>query len=55
MRTSLRLTIAAFGLAIFNFSSTVVQAEDYTYTTNDGTSTITGYTGPSGTVEIPAR
>src|SRR5437899_8910573 len=32
----------------------VVQAEDYTYTTNDdGTITIAGYTGPGGAVTIP--
>ena len=30
----------------------VVQAQ-FTYTTNNGTITITGYTGPSGTVVIP--
>ncbi|WP_372798975.1 leucine-rich repeat domain-containing protein [Pontiella sp.] len=29
------------------------QAEDYTYTTNSGTITITGYTGPGGAVVIP--
>ena len=29
------------------------QAEDYTYTTNNGTITITGYTGPGGAVAIP--
>ena len=31
-----------------------VQAEDYTYTTNNGTITITGYTGPGGAVTIPS-
>jgi len=43
MKTSLRLTIAAFGLTIFNLS---VQAEDFIFTTNNGTITITDYTGP---------
>ena len=33
----------------------VVQAQDYTYTTNDdNTITITGYTGPGGDVTIPS-
>jgi hypothetical protein len=31
----------------------VAQAQDYIYTTNNGTMTITGYTGPDGVVEIP--
>jgi len=31
-----------------------LQAEDYTYTTNEGTITITGYTGPGGDVTIPS-
>jgi hypothetical protein len=31
------------------------QAEDYTYETNNGTITITGYTGPGGAVTIPDR
>ena len=31
----------------------VVQAQDYTYTTNNGGITITGYTGPGGDVTIP--
>ena len=52
MKTTLRLTIAALGLAIFNLSTAVVQAE-YKYTTNNGTITITGYTGPGGAVNIP--
>ena len=30
-----------------------VQAEDYTYTTNAGTITITKYIGPGGAVTIP--
>jgi hypothetical protein len=54
MNTTLRLTIAAFGLAIFNLSAVVVQAQDYTYTTNDGAIRITGYTGPGGAVTIPS-
>jgi len=31
-----------------------VQAQDYTYTSNNGTITITGYTGPDGDVTIPS-
>ena len=32
---------------------TVTQAQDFTYTTNNGTITITGYIGPGGVVTIP--
>jgi hypothetical protein len=32
-----------------------VQAQDFTYTTNSGTITITGYTGPGGDLTIPRR
>ena len=32
----------------------VVQAQDFTYVTNKGTITITGYTGPGGAVTIPS-
>jgi hypothetical protein len=32
-----------------------LQAEDYTYTTNNGTITITGYTGPDGAVTVPDK
>jgi hypothetical protein len=31
-----------------------VQAQDFTYTTNNGAITITGYTGPAGAVAIPS-
>ncbi len=31
----------------------VAQAQDFTYTTNNGTITITGYIGPGGNVTIP--
>ena len=51
MRTTIRLTIVAFGLAIFTLS---VQAEEYNYTTNNGTITITKYTGSGGDVTIPS-
>ena len=33
---------------------TGAQAQDFTYTTNNGTITITGYTGPGGNVTIPS-
>ena len=32
----------------------VVKAQDFIYTTNNDTLTITGYTGPGGTVDIPS-
>jgi hypothetical protein len=50
MRRSL-CRVAAFGLAIFNLS---MRAEDYTYATDNGTITITEYTGSGGDVAIPA-
>ena len=51
MKTTLRLTAAAFGLAIFTLSTATVRAEDYTYGTHNGTITITGYSsGPSGVI-----
>jgi len=52
MTTTPMKTIAAFGLAIFNLSTTVVQAQ-FNSTTNDGTITITGYFGSGGDVTIP--
>jgi hypothetical protein len=54
MTPTLRLTIAAFVLAAFNLSTAIVQAQ-FNYTTNDGTITITGYTGPGGAVTIPDK
>jgi hypothetical protein len=52
MKTSLPLFISAFGLAMF---TTLVHGEDYTYTTNSGTITITKYTGSGGAVTIPGE
>jgi hypothetical protein len=52
MNTRIRPTIAAYGLAIFNFSIAAVQAQ-FDYTTNNGTITITRYAGPGGAVTIP--
>ena len=54
MRTSLRLTIAAFGVAIFSTSTSTIRAQFYS-TTNNGTITITGFTGSPGIVTIPDR
>ena len=34
-------------------SPAMAQSGGYTYTTNDGAITITGYTGPGGAVTIP--
>ena len=53
MKTTFRLTVATFGVAAFNLCTTVVQAQDYTYTFTNGTITITGYTGPGGALTIP--
>lgn len=52
MKTALHLTIAASVLAALSLSTTVVQAQ-FNYTTNNGTITITGYTGRGGAVTIP--
>ena len=43
MKTTLRPIAAAFVLAVFNLSAVVVQGEDYTYETNNGTITIYYY------------
>ena len=42
-----------FLLVLFVMMTALVQAQ-FTYTTNDGTITITGYTGPGGAVTIPS-
>lgn len=52
--THLRCRIR-LSLAILLISAGTVTAEDYTYETNNGAITITGYTGPGGRVDIPAR
>ena len=46
-------TIKHLALFLILALPTVMQAEDYTYTTNNGTITITHYTGADGTVVIP--
>src|SRR6476661_3995097 len=51
-KTANRLIPAVIALAI-NISAATVQAEDYSYETNNGTITITKYTGPGGVVTIP--
>jgi hypothetical protein len=43
-----------FGLCLVLTLSLVAQAEDYTYTTNNGTITITKYTGSGGVISIPS-
>ena len=50
MKTLLHLIVLPFGLAM---STIMVHGEDYTYTTNNGTITITEYTGSGGAVTIP--
>lgn len=55
MRTTHRSILAVLALAFLTGSTFVGQAEDYTYTTNNGTITITGYTGPGGAVTIPSE
>jgi hypothetical protein len=43
-------------LAVFGFAAALspVLAQDYTYTTNSGAITVTGYTGSGGAVNIPS-
>ena len=53
MKTAYRLILAAVALAIFTVSTGTVRAQDYTYITNNGTITITKYTGSGGDVTIP--
>lgn len=48
---SAAIRLAAFSLLLG--APTLVQAQDYTYTTNNGTITITRYTGSGGEVSIP--
>ena len=49
MKTALRLTIAAFGLATFNLSTVRAQGQ-FSYTTNNGAITITKYNCVDGPV-----
>lgn len=49
---ALALMSAAVLLLLLGLPASL-EAEDYTYTTNDGTLTITGYSGPGGVVNIP--
>lgn len=51
--TPIRLTVAALGLALLHLSAAAAGAQDFTYATNDGTITITGYTGAGGALTIP--
>jgi hypothetical protein len=60
MKKAFRPTITAFGLAFFNLSTVVVEAQSYTnndgiwgYITTNGAITITGYTGSGGVVTMP--
>ncbi len=46
MKTANCLVVAAFRLAILNDCAVVAEADDYIYTTNNGTVTIAGYIGP---------
>ena len=56
MKTTLRLSIAAFGLVIFNLSTATVQSQDYIYTTNNGKITMSagGQTQPAVGESNPA-
>jgi hypothetical protein len=51
-RFSNRVQLAALSLLLCE--TAVLQAEDYTYTTNNGAITITGYRGSGGAVVIPS-
>src|SRR4051794_8892204 len=52
-RTAMKITLLGL-LALVFLSTPGVATAQFTYTTNDGAITITGYTGPGGAVVIPA-
>src|ERR1051325_10680402 len=58
MKSLARWVRAGCRMAVFSLPVlmpfTEAQAQDFTYTTNNGTITITGYTGPGGNVTIPS-
>src|SRR5215471_16832442 len=54
MKTSLGVTIATLMLAVLSVSTVTVKGQDYTYITNNGTITITWYTGTDANVVIPS-
>ena len=54
MKTDLRIRLHLPALIIV-LGSFQVAAQDFTYATNNGTITITGYIGPGGNVTIQAR
>ena len=54
MKSPISPIIVTFILATSAVFTATVQGEDYTYVTNNGTITITGYTGPGGDVTIPS-
>jgi hypothetical protein len=41
-------------LVVLLTAKAVAQSQDFTYTTNNGEITITGYTGPGGSVSVPS-
>src|SRR5690242_16114622 len=41
-------------LVLLLIAKAVGQSQDFTYTTNNGEITITGYTGPGGAVNVPS-
>ena len=49
----MKTTVKLFAAVLLLAAPAVVQAQ-FNYTTNNGTITITGYTGPGGAVAIPA-
>ena len=51
-RDTLRPWIEKFSCLVFLVAQ-VAQSQDFAYATNNGTITITGYTGPGGAVNIP--
>ena len=55
LQSPARLRGALLPLLLLLKGPAVVQADDYTYTTNNGTITITGYAGSGGAVTIPDK
>ncbi|HEX4122324.1 MAG TPA: leucine-rich repeat protein [Verrucomicrobiae bacterium] len=48
------VTAGVTNTASGTYTQEAAPASDFTYVTNDGTITITGYTGPGGSIEIPS-
>jgi hypothetical protein len=53
-RSAKTCCVTGTSLTLLLMLITDLQAQDFIYTNNNGTITITGYTGPGGSVTIPS-